>query len=506
MEDRPIKVLLIEDNPGDARLIREFLYEAGSGYELEHVETLSSGIERLEKGNLDIVLLDLRLPDSQGLNTLYSLHEKASTVPIIVFTAIADITIGVRAIQEGAQDYLVKGQIDSNLLVRTIRYAIERKRAEKALQESEKKFRLLSQEFHALLDIIPDSLTLISPDLKILWANKGAADGFGIEVIDLVDQYCFKLWQDSSTPCRSCPVKESFQTGKSSKEEIRTQDGRIWELRTVPIFDEMGNVTNVVEVGRNITECKQAAKVKHENMRLTLAAKAKSDFLANMSHELRTPLNSIIGFSELMKHNLKEDLNENHKRYVDNILTSGHHLLRLINNILEISSAEAGKIELEHEMISVSEIIDETLLLIKEKASRNNILIEIDLDPELDFIEADKLRMKQILFNLISNAVKFNKSDGGGIVISTKKEGDMARFSISDTGVGIKEKDMDRLFKEFEQLDAGITRKYGGTGLGLAISKKLVELQDGKIWAESRYDAGSTFTFILPVVAKNRRN
>ncbi|MBU4454041.1 MAG: PAS domain S-box protein [Euryarchaeota archaeon] len=377
-----------------------------------------------------------------------------------------------------------------------------RRKEEEALRKSEEKFRILSQEFHALLDAIPDNLTLQSPDLKIQWANEGAAMSVGKSISDLIGGYCYKIWNDRSDPCDPCPVEKSFLIGKQSRAQVSTPDGRIWELRAVPIFGEDGKVSKVVEVGRNITDIKNSEKIRLENVRLSLASKAKSDFLANMSHELRTPLNSIIGFTELIKQKNAGEVNEKQMHYLENVLTSGNHLLRLINDILDISGVESGNIELALERISVAEIIDESIILIKEGASARNIALKKDLHPALEFIEADRLRLKQILFNLINNAVKFSKKGSGTVTISTRKDGDMAKFSVTDTGIGIREGDMGRLFKEFEQLDMGISRNYGGTGLGLAISKNLVELHGGKIMVDSRYGEGSTFSFLIPISSK----
>lgn len=227
--------------------------------------------------------------------------------------------------------------------------------------------------------------------------------------------------------------------------------------------------------------------------------KTKSDFFVIASHDLRTPLNSVIGFSELLKQGNAGGLNAKQEHYVNNVLSSGKELLDLISDILDVSNAEAGKIELVIEKVSVQATVDSIFNLIKEKGIKNNIVLKIGLDPALDFIEADKHRFEQILFNLLGNAIKFSKPGGATITLIAKKEGDMARFSITDTGIGIKEKDMGKLFKEFVQLDPGVSRKYGGSGLGLAISKKLVELHKGNIWAESKYGEGSTFTFLLPI-------
>jgi signal transduction histidine kinase len=202
---------------------------------------------------------------------------------------------------------------------------------------------------------------------------------------------------------------------------------------------------------------------------------------------------------------LAGELSKKQKHFVDNILTSNQFLLTLINDILDLSKIEAGKIELLIEKMSVTATIEETLSLIKEKASKHNILLKTEFDPEIEFIEADKQRFKQILFNLLSNAVKFSKEEGGVVTITAKKEGDMAKISVSDTGIGIKEENISKLFRKFEQLESEIGKKYGGTGLGLSITKQLVELHGGTIAAKSKYGEGSTFIFMLPLKAKDTK-
>ena len=269
--------------------------------------------------------------------------------------------------------------------------------------------------------------------------------------------------------------------------------------------NDKGEITGTQGIARDITEHKKAEEVRNENRSLELASRTKSEFLANMSHELRTPLNSIIGFSELLKMNQSGELGVKQQKYVDNVLTSGKFLLNLINDILDLSKVEAGKIELSFEKMPVHAVIDDTSNLIKESAAKRMIFLKKEFDPALEFIEADPQRFKQILFNLLSNAVKFNKKEGGTVTITTKKKGFLAVISVADTGIGIKEEDMGRLFREFQQLDSGSSRAYGGTGLGLSISKKLVELHGGEITVKSTEGEGSTFTFSLPLITKNGR-
>lgn len=242
-------------------------------------------------------------------------------------------------------------------------------------------------------------------------------------------------------------------------------------------------------------------KTRRENERLILANQLKSEFLAVMSHELRTPMNAIIGFSELLKQKKAGELNEKQENYLDYVISSGKHLLNLINDVLDMSKIEAGRMELAVERVSVPETVYEVQTLIKTSAEKRNVVIKKEIEPGLEFIEADKRKFKQVLFNLLSNAVKFSKEEGGTVTIMAKRTGYMAEFSVSDTGIGVKEEMMDKLFTVFQQLDPGITRKYGGTGLGLAITKQLVELHGGTISAVSKYGEGSTFIFALPLSA-----
>ncbi|MCX9084542.1 MAG: ATP-binding protein [Candidatus Methanoperedens sp.] len=232
------------------------------------------------------------------------------------------------------------------------------------------------------------------------------------------------------------------------------------------------------------------------------ANKVKSEFLSTMSHELRTPLNSIIGFSDLLKQKMMGELNPKQEHYIDNILNSSKHLLSLINDILDLSKIESGKIEMNVERISLPAAIKDTLEMVKTTAMKHNIKIIKEFDPDLEFIEADKQKLKQIFFNLLSNAVKFSKKNGGSITIITKKLDEMVQISVSDSGVGIKKEDMGKLFNKFQQIESATHNKYGGTGLGLAISKELVELHGGKIMAESKYGDGTTFILKLPLKSK----
>jgi signal transduction histidine kinase/CheY-like chemotaxis protein len=231
---------------------------------------------------------------------------------------------------------------------------------------------------------------------------------------------------------------------------------------------------------------------------LEAANRHKSEFLASMSHELRTPLNAIIGFSEVLLERLFGDLNAKQEEYLRDILDSGRHLLSLINDILDLSKVEAGRMELELGSFSLTEVLDNGLTMVRERASRHGIALRLEVDPTIDVIEADERKIKQVVFNLLSNAVKFTP-DGGRVEIQAGFVGGEVQITVWDTGIGIAAEDQERIFEEFQQVGGMYAEKREGTGLGLALTKKFVELHGGRIWVESVVGQGSRFTFTLPV-------
>jgi len=238
-------------------------------------------------------------------------------------------------------------------------------------------------------------------------------------------------------------------------------------------------------------------EIEDKSQQLEIVSKHKSEFLANMSHELRTPLNAIIGFSEVLSERIFGELNEKQAEYLQDILTSGQHLLSLINDILDLSKVEAGRMELEAGSFSLREALENGLTMLKERAGRHGIVLGLEMDPDLDEIEADERKVKQVVFNLLSNAVKFTP-DGGRVELSARQVDHEVQIAVCDTGVGISPEDRAHVFEEFRQVGQG-TAKAEGTGLGLALTKRFVELHGGRIWVESEVGTGSTFTFALPL-------
>jgi len=234
-----------------------------------------------------------------------------------------------------------------------------------------------------------------------------------------------------------------------------------------------------------------------KSAQLEAASRHKSEFLANMSHELRTPLNAIIGFSEILAEKMFGDINEKQTEYLQDILESGRHLLSLINDILDLSKIEAGRMELELSEFGLPQAIENALILVRERASRRGIRLGSTIDPRLGMIGGDERKVKQVLLNLLSNALKFTP-EGGRIDVGARLDGDMAEVSVADTGIGIAAGDQAMVFEEFRQVGTA-DKKAEGTGLGLALSRKFIELHGGKIWVTSELGAGSTFSFTLPL-------
>jgi signal transduction histidine kinase len=229
---------------------------------------------------------------------------------------------------------------------------------------------------------------------------------------------------------------------------------------------------------------------------LETTSRHKSEFLANMSHELRTPLNAIIGFSQMMREKMVGDVNEKQAEYLDDIISSGNHLLSLINDVLDLSKVEAGQVELEIAPFSLKETLERGILMVKERAIDNGVGLTLETDPHVELVEADQRRTSQVVVNLLSNAVKFTP-EGGSINVSSARVNGEIHVSVADTGPGIAPEDQARIFEEFQQTELG-AKARDGTGLGLALSKRLIELQGGRIWVESELGRGSRFTFAIP--------
>jgi signal transduction histidine kinase len=238
-------------------------------------------------------------------------------------------------------------------------------------------------------------------------------------------------------------------------------------------------------------------QLEQKSRELEAANRHKSEFLANMSHELRTPLNAIIGFSEVLLERMFGEINPKQEEYLQDVLASGRHLLSLINDILDLSKVEAGRMELELATFDLRLALDNALTLIRERAARHGLTVSLHVEPGVGEIVGDERKVKQVLLNLLSNAVKFTPA-GGRIDVRAAPAGDAVEIAVADTGIGIAPSDQEAIFEEFRQVGTDYARKREGTGLGLALARRFVELHGGRLQVRSEPGRGSTFTVTLP--------
>jgi len=302
----------------------------------------------------------------------------------------------------------------------------------------------------------------------------------------------------------------------------RRRDGALLDVLVTasPVHDARGRIVGASKIARDISARRRAEEarareqqLRAENRQVQEASRLKSEFLANMSHELRTPLNAIIGFADLMHSGKVAPDSPKHRVFVQHIRASGRHLLQLINDILDLSKIEAGKLEFEPEAVLLPELAGEVVNLLREQAAAKSIDVEVQIDPALTHLHLDPRRLKQVLYNYLSNALKFTP-EGGHVTVRARPERPVPdspqgspqdsphwRLEVEDTGIGIRPEDLGRLFTEFLQLDGSLARQHAGTGLGLALTRRLVEAQGGTVGVRSEWGRGSVFHAVLPLVA-----
>ena len=499
MREKALQVLVVEDNAGDVRLLREmFSKERPGSFELTHLLRMSDAEAQLAKGGVDIVLLDMGLPDEHGLDTVRRSLAAAPGVPVIVLTGLDDETLAAEAMQEGAQDYLIKGQIENRALPRALRHAIERHQLDRLLRD---------QQFYtrSLIESNIDALMTTDPHGLITDVNKQMEALTGRTRNELIGEPFKNYFTD---PDRAeAGIKRVLLESRLTDYELTAQarDGRetVVSYNATTFYDRDRNLQGVFAAARDVTERKRFERTLQENNLELERAKAtaekanlaKSDFLSSMSHEIRTPLNAILGMADAL---WETQLDAEQMNFVEVFRRAGASLLTLINDILDLSKIEAGHLDLESIEFDLKEVVNQAVELTAVKARAKGIRLVSRLSPGLaTSLIGDPARLRQILINLLGNAVKF--TDSGEIVVEVQnqelRKSAEIEFSVSDTGVGIPPEKLETIFDNFTQADASTTRKYGGTGLGLGISRRIVEAMGGRLTAISSTGKGSTFRF-----------
>lgn len=368
-------------------------------------------------------------------------------------------------------------------------------------KESERLVQKERERLSALLEKSLCGILLIEASShKIVDVNPIAIKTIGRSKEEIVGNVCHQFICPAEVG--KCPISDlGLNEDNSEKTIINAQREVVPILKSVAPVN-IGGRDYFVESFIDLSESKRAEKkLLQAKFAAESASRVKSEFVATMSHELRTPLTAIIGFSDLLLEGINGELDERSKRYLNNISRSGNHLLALINNILDLSKIEAGKMELNLECFFISKVFEDLKFIASSGALNKDISIEFNVKDNL-FIIADKVRFKQILYNLISNATKFTPA-GGFVRISAERSENMIQVRVSDTGIGISEEDRKYLFEPFKQIDSNMNRQYEGTGLGLALVKQFVEMHKGRVWFTSEQGKGSSFIFELPVNGLN---
>ncbi len=375
---------------------------------------------------------------------------------------------------------------------------------EASLRESERRLA-------EIIEHVPNIVYLKEPQgLRFVHFNKAGEDILGYSRADVLGKPARELFPAELARRFEAEDREILAGGMveipEESVQSRTHGIRILQSKKVVIRDEFGRPLYILGVSEDITDRKNAETAIREAKEAAEAANhAKSDFLAKMSHELRTPLNSIIGFSEILEDETFGPLNDKQRRHVANVLASGRNLLQLINDILDLSKVEAGRMELVPVEFDLVAALEQDRAIIAPLADKKNLTLHLVVEPQRPRITADQGKLRQIMYNLLSNAIKFTP-EGGRVDIMVRPAGsvdgdtrtDWMEVAVTDTGIGIGVEDQERIFREFEQVEHHQAVTQQGTGLGLALTKKLVELHGGRIWVESQPGKGSTFRFTLP--------
>jgi two-component system CheB/CheR fusion protein len=375
-----------------------------------------------------------------------------------------------------------------------------------------------SQEYaESIINTVREPLIVLNQDLRVVSVSRSFYEFFKVKPEETVGQLIYDLGNKQWDIPKLRELLEDILPKKATFDNYEVEHDfadigkRIMLLNARQIQRASGKERIILLAIEDITERKEIEKgleKAHEELlglaaELKRASRVKSEFLANMSHELRTPLNSINGFSEVLYDETFGSLNEKQKKYVNNVLTSGKHLLLLINQILDMAKVESGKMKLTLSILPMKSLLNEISLLVADMAGKKKLQILLDIADDLPDIEADELKVKEVIYNLLSNAVKFTSEDGK-IGMRAKKVDSQIEIVVWDTGIGIALENMEKIFEGFFRVDTPYSRATEGTGLGLPLSRKLVELHGGKLFVESQgLNCGTSVRFTLPIISRN---
>ncbi|WNJ21036.1 response regulator [Pontibacter sp. G13] len=499
MRTRPYHILLIEDHDPDARLIQLYLDQEGSllkdnlaGYRLFRETSLEKGLKLLETQQVDVVFLDLGLPDSQGLETFDTFNFHHRELPVIVLTGQTDFenTLGLDAVSRGAQDFISKEIMSGPVLVKAMRYAMERSRLNRELKRAQDIAKLASWKY--LFDTEQfDCSKLMMNWLDLNTSNR--ASGW--------ERFLSAIHPDDRMRVDQAIMMAIDEQAEFSLEHrLLLPDGFVMFVRTRGVYEvgEFGKYPVLVGSTQDLTHQIQMEQLAKEHELAIREAELRREFLAKTSHEIRTPLNPIMLLTHML---LKTELTEQQTQYLKTINTAGKTLLAVVNDILDLSKIEAGKIDFSSHPFKLAEIVDSIQNMLRPSVDRKGLRFSIQVDEKIpEELIGDSARLTQVIMNLCNNAIKFTEQGFVEVMIQKIKDttgGIKLRIEVSDSGIGIPLDKQRDIFESFHQLDSPINIRQGGTGLGLSIVKQLVMLQGGEVGLESTPKVGSTFWFEL---------
>lgn len=552
--EAPKQILLVEDNPGDARLLKEALKEFNHAppFELVHVTSLSDGIKRIKQAGFEAVLLDLSLPDAQGVDTVVRMQREAVSLPIVVLTGLDDDSAAVEAVRAGAQDYLVKGHIDGRLLVRALSYAIERNRLQEAMQRHLDQITALKDINYALtstldlaqvLDTLMEKINGLMPDFSMTIRLRNRESGL-LEPVAChnVDEQTWRgsgaQWRDGRGLARFVFETKKYLAVRDVENDPRILDVEFYRSNgwvsclVIPLIlnDEvLGTLAFLSKKAHEFSEfeidflsavaalgsvaihnSQSHGAMKKLASDLERANHVKDEFLGVMSHELRTPLNVVRGYVEMLQKGFFGELVRDQQEALAKVASQISIQSGMINNILNAVAMESEVAKARFEEISLHDFLDELRHAYPQPLDRK-LEFRWKAAPDLPSVRSDKAKLHYILQNLINNAVKFTPegvitvsvsmlpSDGSPFIGADSNDSDRRLLlEVADTGVGIEEEFLSIIFEKFSQADSSTTRVHEGVGLGLHIVKRCTELLKGEITVESRVGNGSTFRVTIP--------
>ncbi|MBX5490157.1 MAG: response regulator [Chloroflexi bacterium] len=491
-----LRVLLVEDNPGDARLIRAMLAEVPSlGWHWQHVDRLAAALPVLGAGTVDVVLLDLNLPDARGLESVERVQAVAPEVPVVVLTGLDDEATGLRAVQAGAQDYLVKGQVSGELLVRAVRYALERRQLLARERAARLEAERLAAERAAILGQIADGVLIADPTGRITFINEAGRRMHGLDPTAEPDgfQARYELVAVDGIPLASAqqPLWRAACAGETIRDAefiIRRADGSevIVQGSAAPVLAEDGTRLGAVLVLHDVTE-------RHALER------ERDEFFSHASHDLRTPLAAIKASIGVVLANEPADFPAPLHRLLVNIDQAADRMAALVGDLLDMTRLRAGRLRLRWEWTDLGELAQRAAAAIEPLAQQRDQRVQVEVPSGPLLAPVDAARLERALLNLLTNAHHYGRP-GGHIALRLEQSGDHARLAVSDDGPGIPPEYQERIFERFYRLDNDPARRTPGAGLGLAIARAIAELHGGRLWVESTPGAGSTFVLLLPLV------